>query len=190
MATGLKYYLRGLGTGIVVTALVLTLSFHFDKQNNTSKTDSGAAVLENQTGEKESGQQKEQSTKEQKPTKPQQTEQKSTKPQKTEPKSTKPQPTEPQTEEPESTEPESTEQEPTKPEQGETVMLTVQSGMTSDEVAAILEGLGAVESAADFNMYLYNNGYEARIRVGTFEIAKGADYAQIAAIITGNHENG
>ena len=42
-----------------------------------------------------------------------------------------------------------------------------------------------MESEYDFNMYLYNNGYESKLRVGTYEIPKGASYEEITRIITG-----
>lgn len=67
----------------------------------------------------------------------------------------------------------------------ETVTFVITSGMISNTAASILEELGVVESGYDFNMYLYNNGYESRLRVGTYEIPIGASYEEIARIITG-----
>ncbi len=67
----------------------------------------------------------------------------------------------------------------------ETVTFVISSGMISNTAAGILEELGVVESGYDFNMYLYNNGYESKLRVGTYEIPKGASYEEITRIITG-----
>lgn len=67
----------------------------------------------------------------------------------------------------------------------ETVTFVISSGMISNTAASILEELGVVESGYDFNMYLYNNGYESKLRVGTYEIPKGASYEEITRIITG-----
>lgn len=67
----------------------------------------------------------------------------------------------------------------------ETVTFVITSGMISNTAASILEELGVVESGYDFNMYLYNNGYESKLRVGTYEIPKGASYEEITRIITG-----
>ncbi len=67
----------------------------------------------------------------------------------------------------------------------ETVTFVISSGMISNTAASILEELGIVESGYDFNMYLYNNGYESKLRVGTYEIPKGASYEEITRIITG-----
>lgn len=69
-------------------------------------------------------------------------------------------------------------------ESGDTVTLVIKSGMISNEVARLLEEYGVVESGYDFNMYMYNNGYESRLRVGTYEIRKGASYSEIVAAIT------
>ena len=63
--------------------------------------------------------------------------------------------------------------------------FVISSGMISNTAAGILEELGVVESGYDFNMYLYNNGYESKLRVGTYEIPKGASYEEITRIITG-----
>ena len=67
---------------------------------------------------------------------------------------------------------------------GEIVTLVITSGMTSNRASDILQELGVVESGYDLNMFLYNNGYESKLRVGSFEIPKGASYQEIADIIT------
>ena len=63
-------------------------------------------------------------------------------------------------------------------------VITIVSGMWSDRVARELEAMGAVDSATAFDQYLVANGYANRIVVGTFEIPAGATYEQIAQIIT------
>ena len=62
--------------------------------------------------------------------------------------------------------------------------MIISSGMISNTVANILEELGVVDSGYEFNMYLHNNGYSSKLRVGTFEITKGASYEDIARTIT------
>ena len=37
--------------------------------------------------------------------------------------------------------------------------------------------------ASEFDRYLYENGYDKRINIGTYEIPVGADFEQIAKII-------
>ncbi len=64
------------------------------------------------------------------------------------------------------------------------VTLTIYSGNSSDTVARRAEELGLVTNAKEFDSYLVTNGYANRIRVGSFEIPKGASYEFIAKAIT------
>ena len=166
MNTKIKYYLRGLGTGIVVTTLVLTIYFNFE-----SKSKSKANVA-NQTTSK--------ITTEKELTEKETTSKETTSKETTSKKTTKK----------ETTGKETTTEETTKKESdsaGRTVELYIQSGMSSNEVAAMLRDLGVVEDDYDFNMYLYNNGYESLIRVGTFKVKAGMSYDELARIITGRN---
>lgn len=70
------------------------------------------------------------------------------------------------------------------PAAGEKKVITIVSGMWSDQVARELQAMGVVESATDFDQYLIKNGYANRIVVGTFQIPEHASYEEIAKIIT------
>lgn len=74
----------------------------------------------------------------------------------------------------------------TEPSSGSEIIFTlsITPGMTSNEAADILASYGIVESGYDFNMYLYKNGYESRLRVGNYQIKAGMSYKEIAEIIT------
>lgn len=61
------------------------------------------------------------------------------------------------------------------------VTFSVTSGMSSETVAVSLKSLGLVDDSREFNKYLVNNDYAARIKIGTFELQKGQSYAEIAA---------
>ena len=63
--------------------------------------------------------------------------------------------------------------------------LQIASGITSYDVAKLLEKGGAVDSASDFDDYLCDNHYDNRINHGVFKIPSGAGYEEIARIITG-----
>ncbi len=63
--------------------------------------------------------------------------------------------------------------------------LQIKSGASSYDVAKLLAKGGAVENANDFDRYLCDNNYDHHINHGTFKIPEGADYEQIARIITG-----
>ncbi len=70
-------------------------------------------------------------------------------------------------------------------ESPEFITIQVDTGDGSHTVCRKLEEAGLVISASDFDMYLYENGYDKRINVGSFEIPVGADPQQIARILAG-----
>lgn len=64
------------------------------------------------------------------------------------------------------------------------VTLLVQSGDSSVAVAKRAEAAGLVESAMDFDRFLCQNGYDKSICVGNYEVPIGATQEEIAKIIT------
>lgn len=64
------------------------------------------------------------------------------------------------------------------------VKVTIVSGDGSYTVAKKLEEAGVVFSASDYDNYLCQNGYDKRLRTGTFQIPAGASNEQIAKIVT------
>ncbi len=68
--------------------------------------------------------------------------------------------------------------------EGETARLVIEKGMTSEQVSLLAEKLGIVSSWEDFNKYLINNGYADYIMIGSYTIEKGASYRTIVGIIT------
>lgn len=67
----------------------------------------------------------------------------------------------------------------------QTVSVTIQSGAGSYSVSQSLQQAGLVEDASAFDNYLNENGYSRRLRAGTFFIPVGAGMEEIARIITG-----
>lgn len=65
-----------------------------------------------------------------------------------------------------------------------TVTLEVRRGDSSVSVARRAAEAGLVQSAADFDVFLCQNGYDKRISVGSYEIAMGASEKEIADAIT------
>lgn len=65
-----------------------------------------------------------------------------------------------------------------------TATITVIGGMGSEEVALLLEDAGIVESAAAFDSFLNQNGYSTRIEIGTFEVNSQMTYEEIADILS------
>ncbi len=211
----LKYYLRGLGIGIIVTALLMGFATKDKKEmtdeeikaraaslgmveqkvladiNNTAVPDEEALTTPEpvptrvpEESEKPVNTKEPEFTAEPETTmKPEVTEEPAVT---QEPEPTKePEPTqEPEaTKEPEPTpEPTKQPQDVTQPD-GDTITLTINSGETSWSISKTLYDLGMVESASEFDSYLCKNGYDKTIRIGTFEIPKGATYEEIAKLI-------
>ncbi len=176
----LKYYLRGLGIGIVVTALLMSLS----ARNQDNLTDEEIKARAVELGMVEQKVLSDISTPEPevsevaKPTKePTVTVEPEAEPTKepiTEPTAN---PTETPTAEP----PVTVTEAPEEPlDQSAVITLTIVSGETSWSISEALYEAGVVESASDFDTYLCQNGYDKTIRTGTFEISKNATYEEIA----------
>lgn len=169
-----KYFLRGLASGIVVTTVILTISFNARKddiseQEVIARAEKLGMVMAEAVEDTPEPTEAEVTVT---PT-PEPTE---------EPKATAtPTPTLEPTEEPKAT---ATPTPEAVQSSSEKKVLTIASGMWSDKVARELQAMGVIEDAADFDQYLIRNGYAERLVVGTFEIPVGATYEQIAQIIT------
>lgn len=68
---------------------------------------------------------------------------------------------------------------------GGTKSVTIVGGDSSYTIAKKLETAGVVSSAADYDTYLCEHGYDKKLRPGTFQIPAGATDEQIARIVTG-----
>lgn len=65
------------------------------------------------------------------------------------------------------------------------ISLRIARGDGSYAVCKRLEEAGLIESATEYDLFLYQNGYDKKIRAGTFEIPADANGEKIAKIITG-----
>ena len=63
-------------------------------------------------------------------------------------------------------------------------VLTISPGMYSESVSAELVRLGIITNQKEFNSYLVNNGYAECIQTGDFKIKADMSYDEIARIIT------
>lgn len=194
-----KYYLRGLGTGILVTALILIIAsgqketmtdeevkarakelgmvestLLSDLANQTPAAEpetmaDPAATAEPETAEKATPE----------PAAELETTEEATPEPAAEPETTAeptPEPT---------AEPEATAEPTTDPAtEQESILITIRSGESSVSVSKTLEEAGLVASAQEYDRYLCENGYDKKIRSGEHRIPLGADDAEIAAIIT------
>lgn len=193
----LKYYLRGLGIGILVTTVILSLA----GVGRKNMTDEEAVKRAKELGMVEStllsdlpDQTK---TDEVRPTEPGI----SLQPETSEPEESASTPETPEASEETTTTPETPaapEETPVAPEEtpvspedgnpdipaGETVTLVIGRGESSTTVSKNLKKAGIVEDAAAFDRFLCNNGYDKKIITGTYEIPYGASEEEIAKIIT------
>lgn len=200
----LKYYLRGLGIGMIVTALIMGISFsHRQGQETQTLTDDQIRERAEQLGMVDSSeltlaalqnsvqQQAQENTEKTEASPEPETEEAMTTT--SEPETTvAPENTmEPETTvAPENTmEPEATPQPETivASEAAQTVTVTVKKGASSGSVSSRLQEAGLVEDAKTFDNYLCNNGYSRSINPGTYEIVPGTSEEEIAKIITGKH---
>lgn len=189
----LKYYLRGLGTGIFVTALILSVAFevritklnssiqneresHSEKQSENDSPLGESESISDGNAEEQSSSRNDKQTENSDGSAEESSDET--------PSSGKEEAT---------TEMETTSEPETAPEaevstampQSAMVTLDIYSGMSSNKVAKRLEELGVVEDADDFNNYMYSHRVENSIRTGKFEIGQDATYDEIVAIITG-----
>ena len=201
-----KYYLRGLGTGILFATIILFISYSYrmsdnqikkkaeelgmiypttteegsDNEANSSNSDDTTLSTEN----KPSGDETETSSKEELTSEQPSTEE----PTSEEPTTEELTSEEPSTEEPtteKSTTEKPTTEDPTTNAVDENVkcVVKVTNRTSSWDVAKQLADVGIVKDADDFNDYLINNGYAYKIQNGTFTITKGMTYKEIAEYI-------
>ena len=168
----LKYYLRGLGIGMAVTALILGISFS-GRQGQEAQTLTDEQIREraSELGMVDSSELTLAALASSAAQTPETT---------IEPEAAAETET---TTEPEATaEPELI----TAPEQSQTT-ITIKKGSDSGSVSRMLYEAGLVENAKAFDNYLCNNGYSRSINPGIYEIAPGTSEEEIAKIITGKH---
>lgn len=78
------------------------------------------------------------------------------------------------------TEKATTEDKPKDSSQLVTAKITVTSGMTSSEVSMILQNAGIIDDYLDFDEYLNKNGYSTQIKINDYEFNSGMSYEEIA----------
>ncbi|HKM35852.1 MAG TPA: hypothetical protein VJY54_14080 [Lachnospiraceae bacterium] len=186
----LKYYLRGLGIGILVTAVIMGISA--GRQNQMS--DEEVKVRARELGMVESTTLSNMASVLEKETVSENAE-----PQNTEKDNTESDNTENDNKENDNTETiedsgsgntqtenkQAEESTPIVSDEGELVTITIQSGESSVSVSKSLAEAGLVESASSYDKYLCSNEYDKKIVTGTYHIPMGATYEDIAKVITG-----
>ena len=189
----LKYYLRGLGIGIIVTTLVLMVTFSGKKeklsdQEIMQRAEQLGMVMADE-GQTETGTEENTGTEAQPETEQDvQNTEAGTEENADENTENASEPeTEPQTEA--AAEPAAPEDTAgnvvgeVKQETSGEVAFTVKSGESSDTVAFNLYKAGLVDDATAFNRYMISKGYDSRLRTGDFKIRSGASYDEILKVL-------
>ena len=193
----LKYYLRGIGIGVIITTVVLTIAFSIQKNKQITDEEireRAAALgmvmpneiperdtLANAEANKEAAQEKEFVQEEMTVT------------DESEPADKEPVSKADSATKTEKTTSEKTVTEKTKKSKAdktvvEQVELSIVGGEYSDIICEKLRKAGLIEDAEDFNKYLAKSGYDNQLQPGTYVIPKGADYDTIIKIITTKQE--
>lgn len=168
----LKYYLRGVGIGVVVTTLILTIAFNIRRQDTpdtpTQSQTSNLDNILNSTAATESSEQK--ST------------EKSTE---VSTESSTEVSTENLSESTAEASQESSTQAPAQEMERVDIVVNLSGLTSSEQVSELLAVMGLVGDKNEFNSYLVSNGYAEIIWPQTYTITKGSDYETIARIICG-----
>ena len=189
----LKYYLRGIGVGIVITTFLFMILLSFNK-NNEEQLNTVIGDTESKTvAEYENGESNQADI-----TKPEETPQPNPDvlPEET------PQPNpdvlpveEPQPEEPQQPNsdvlPEETPQpeEPNPADSSEKVRFVISGGEYSDVICRELKEAGLIDDAEAYNKFLVEEDYDNYINPGVYDIPKNATYEEIAVLLTTKVEN-
>lgn len=180
----LKYYIRGIGIGIIVTALILHFSFAISKADSSeanNKTNNDNVTLAESSSKNEVSVSDNSSISE------------NVAPEdkvKKEPVKEEPAPdtiSDNKVDEPDNN---SNKGDDNKKGEDDNVIepddnskmiaVIINGGDGSYTVAKKVQQVGLVDSAAKFDEFLCNNGYDKRLTVGTHKIKEGSDYKTIA----------
>lgn len=190
-----KYYLRGCGLGIVLTAVILMISFHRNGGEQMSDaeimhraSELGMVTPEESESESESEPESQQesesepeSESEQSPAKDEDTE-----------NAAKAEPTESAEADPgqEQEKAGAGDQEKEEPKKDvvEKITIVVRRGDVCKEIVRELARQGLVPDAEEFSLYMYENGYDNQIRAGAYTFIVGMDRDEIVKILTSKPE--
>lgn len=196
-----KYFLRGLGVGVVFSSSVFLAAYQGEGSGNLTEAeiirrakDLGMVEKEDQvkallTSEAGSTEQKktEGSTKKKKKTTQEATVAETTETVTeltTEETTTETATTEEITTTQATTKAAATTEATTESSQNKTVIIEIVGGMSSYPVCQLLEEAGVIDNADAFDSYLMQNGYAERLVVGQHEVKKGMSDQEIATAIT------
>lgn len=158
----MKYFLRGLGTGILSATILLFCVYSYKMSDSKivekaralgmeyskkgSETEAGKDTKDASGSTKESGSVKEEDTTT-------------------------------------LSQPESTSKIPQPTSSPEIIDISISSGMNSESISEALQAAGVIDSAKDFNQYLVENNMGRYIKSGDYSLRNGMSYEEIANIL-------
>ncbi len=167
----LKYFIRGIGVGVLVTTILLSINFALNPKKMSDEdikkraTQLGMVMKDNITGQR-----------------PTNSEEQTKKPTEEATKVPEEIPTDAPTKAPEETPTDAPTEAPT--DNQTQAVIYIPSGMNSSlKVCQMLQEAGAIENAVDFNRFLEEKKYDVRIRAGEKKISFGLSYEEIAKIL-------
>lgn len=183
-----RWFLRGLGIGIVITALVLCITYRNDRRGNDiirQAKELGMVFPRNETADVSHSEDE---------------------PEQDEPKDEEPEDKKPENKEDAVSGAAVKEKDPSNSKADEKAKekldkssndiagaskyhanaksFVVRSGLLSSSVAREMEEAGIIDDADSFDEFIEKNGYGKMLRSGKYNIPNGADYETIAKIIT------
>lgn len=190
----LKYFLRGLGMGVLVTALIMTISGNASRKVSLTEEeiikraeqlgmvmeDDSIEGLDNLSSTEDLSVSEESA----KPENPGIEDSKKTaEPEESKEPSESSQPKE-SPKPSQSSQPEESEKPKESKKPDRKITFVIKAGMSSGMIATALENAGLIDDAKAFDEYMCDKGYDSKISTGTYEIPDGADYDRIIDAIT------
>ena len=190
----LKYYLRGIGIGILVTVLVLFIAGKFGgvgiSDDEVIKRAKQLGMVEGNTMSKKVNQAIEESTEEisledvtvEVPTEPETKEDAAKKEDAA--ADDKAKADEKAADKADAAKAAEAAADKAKDQSGKDAKVNITKGMDSYTVADLMKKAGIISDADDFNKYLVKNKYDSIIRVGEKSFTKGMTYEEMAKVLT------
>ncbi len=178
-----RYFLRGLGFGLMIGALVMMVTLHLQeqKQEVTATPSDAYAVIAGENTETGTAAEKSATEAITETATEITTEAEAEATTEAEAEATTEATTEAEAEATTEAEAEATTEASTEAQKGGSI--TVTAGMSAQRVAGKLYDIGVIGDEEDFYMYMYNHGYASKILQGTFTFTGDEDYEEIANIL-------
>lgn len=190
----LKYYLRGIGIGMVVTAVIMSISFAGRSQTMTDEEikirarelgmKESTILIESSLSSEESPEESSEESPEESPEESSEETAGVSSGDEAEERVSDEDTQQASMEEPVESSEEKTIEEAEPSLEGEFVRIEIRRGDTSVSVSEKLLQAGLIEDAGEYDRYLCANGYDKSIHVDSFDIPVGAGHEEIAKIIT------